>query len=46
MIYNCAHRGRQLITSPEPDAGDWIIRCLACGARKIIVPIVKLVGWR
>src|ERR1051326_6181475 len=32
--------------SPEQDAGDWIIRCLVCGARNIIIPILKFVGWR
>jgi DNA-directed RNA polymerase subunit RPC12/RpoP len=46
MPYNCAHCGRQLTSSPEPDAGDWIIRCLAFGARNIIVPVLKLVGRR
>jgi hypothetical protein len=24
----------------------WFIRCLACGARNIIIPVFKLVGWR
>ena len=46
MSYTCTHCGQALTTSPEPDAGDWIIRCLSCGARNIIVPILKLVGWR
>jgi DNA-directed RNA polymerase subunit RPC12/RpoP len=46
MTYNCAHCGRQLSSSPEQDAGDWIIRCLACGARNIIIPVFKLMGWR
>jgi hypothetical protein len=31
--------------APEQEAGDWLIRCLACGARNI-VPVFKLVGWR
>jgi len=42
----CIHCGRTLNSSPEPDAGDWIIRCLSCGARNIIVPVLKFVGWR
>ena len=46
MPYNCALCGQALTTSPEPDAGDWIIHCLACGARNIIMPMLKLVGWR
>ena len=46
MNYTCTHCGRALTMSPEPDGGDWIIRCLACGARNVIVPIFKLVGWR
>lgn len=46
MKYTCTHCGRQLSSSPEPDAGDWIIRCLYCSARNIIVPVLKLVGWR
>jgi DNA-directed RNA polymerase subunit RPC12/RpoP len=33
MTYNCAHCGEKLTSSPESDAGDWIIRCLSCGAR-------------
>ncbi len=44
--YNCAHCGRALSAAPEQDAGDWIIRCLLCGARNVIIPIFKLVGWR
>jgi DNA-directed RNA polymerase subunit RPC12/RpoP len=46
MPYNCIHCGRPLTTSPKQDAGDWIIRYLACGARNIIIPVMKLVGWR
>jgi len=46
MPYNCTHCGRALTTPPEQDTGDWIIRCLACGARNIVVPILKVVGWR
>ena len=46
MNYHCAHCGRPLTSSPEQDAGDWIIRCLVCGARNIVVPILKFVGWR
>ena len=37
---------QRLTVSPEQDAGDWIIRGLACGVRNIIIPIFKLVGWR
>ncbi len=44
--YNCAHCGRPLTADPERDAGDWIIPCLLCGARNVIIPIFKLVGWR
>jgi DNA-directed RNA polymerase subunit RPC12/RpoP len=46
MSYNCVHCGRQLTTVPEPDADDWVIRCLACGARNVITSALKLVGWR
>jgi DNA-directed RNA polymerase subunit RPC12/RpoP len=46
MNYTCTHCGRALTASPEPEAGDWIIRCLSCGARNIVIPILKLVGWR
>jgi DNA-directed RNA polymerase subunit RPC12/RpoP len=46
MTYNCAHCGEKLTSSPESDAGDWIIRCFHCGARNIIIPVFKLVGWR
>jgi DNA-directed RNA polymerase subunit RPC12/RpoP len=46
MTYNCAHCGKPLLSSPEREAGDWVIRCLACGARNIIIPVFKLAGWR
>lgn len=46
MTYNCAHCGQELTGSPEHDQGDWVLPCLACGARNIIVPVFKLVGWR
>jgi hypothetical protein len=37
-----------ITSSPESDAGDWIIRAASpvSGARNIIVPVLKLVGWR
>ena len=40
MPYNCAYCGQPLSAAPEP-TGDWIIRCLVCGARNIIVTVFK-----
>jgi hypothetical protein len=36
----------ELTSYPELDRGDWVLVCLACGARNIIIPVFKLVGWR
>jgi DNA-directed RNA polymerase subunit RPC12/RpoP len=46
MTYNCAQCGKPMTSSPEQEGGDWIMRCLLCGARNTIVPIFKLVDWR
>jgi DNA-directed RNA polymerase subunit RPC12/RpoP len=46
MTYNCAECASALDQAPERSEGAWVIRCLACGARNIIVPIFKLVRWQ
>lgn len=46
MTYHCAHCGRELTTAPEREQGDWLLRCFYCGARNIIIPVFKLIGWR
>lgn len=47
MNNNCTHCDRPLSAAPEPDAADWVVRCLDGGALNVIMlPIFKLVGWR
>jgi DNA-directed RNA polymerase subunit RPC12/RpoP len=42
MNYICVQRGRQLTSLPEPDAADWMIRCVRSDSRIMIVPVLKL----
>lgn len=42
----CHHCGVELERPPERDQGDWFIRCLFCGAKNIVVPVLQVIGWR
>lgn len=43
--HTCLHCGQELTQDPEKERGDWFLRCLGCGARNILAPILGLVGW-
>jgi DNA-directed RNA polymerase subunit RPC12/RpoP len=43
---NCIHCGADLSARPEPEAGDWLIRCFACGAKNLVTAVLQIVGWR
>jgi DNA-directed RNA polymerase subunit RPC12/RpoP len=52
MVHNllefmrCKHCGAELIAVPEPDAGEWVICCLECGAKNLVEPGLQIVAWR
>lgn len=42
----CHHCGAVLTAEPEPLEGEWAIPCWFCGARNVVVAVLKVVGWR
>jgi DNA-directed RNA polymerase subunit RPC12/RpoP len=42
----CLHCRAELIPMPEPEAGDWIIRCLECGVKNLVTIGLHIVAWR
>jgi hypothetical protein len=36
----------ELITAPEYAEGEWVIPCLNCGVRNIVVVGLDVVAWR
>lgn len=48
-LLRCAHCQADLSECPEKEFGDWIVRCLECGAKNIIeivIADVAVLGWR
>jgi len=45
-VMRCKHRGAELIAVPEPDAGEWVICCLQCGAKNLFEVGLQSVAWR
>jgi len=45
-IFYCKNCLTQLMANPEWDDGDWLIRCLVCGARNVLAITIEIVGWR
>lgn len=53
-LLRCAHCQADLSECPEREFEDWIMRCLACGAKNVIEVVafnslmttVEVVGWR
>lgn len=43
---SCRHCDTELDSSPERSEGDWFIRCLSCGAKNIVIPVLQVIGWR
>lgn len=35
-----------LVNPPEYVKGDWIIRCVDCGAKKFVIAGLGIVGWK
>ena len=50
----CKNCQRPLTAPPEPEAGEWILRCFECGVKNIIAvvarrrrtPVLSIAGWR
>ena len=42
----CRKCGEPLPPSLEYQAGDYIVRCLACGAANVVMLIPIITGWR
>jgi len=42
----CLRCRAELIPMPEPEAGDWIIRCLECGVKNLVTMGLRIVAWR
>ena len=40
------HCRAELIPMPEPEAGEWIIRCLECGVKNLVTMGLHIVAWR
>jgi len=53
-LLRCAHCRGKLSECPEKEFGDWIVRCLECGAKNLIDVVfvhqlaadIEVVGWR
>ena len=44
--YACKRCHASLITEPEYADYDWFLRCLACGAKNLLVLSFQIIGWR
>lgn len=42
----CAHCASPLFSNIEQEFGEWVVRCLVCGVRNIVVPRLDITGWR
>jgi DNA-directed RNA polymerase subunit RPC12/RpoP len=45
-MHKCKNCGASLPTTPEKIDGQWILRCLECGVKNIIVAKYEVIGWR
>ena len=44
--YACKCCQASLTTEPEYEDYDWFLRCLACGAKNLLVVSFQIIGWR
>jgi len=44
--YACKCCQASLTTEPEYEDYDWFLRCLACGAKNLLVLSFQIIGWR
>ncbi len=42
----CKHCAAWLTSSPERDAGEWVVVCFYCAAKNIVVAVLEVIGWR
>jgi len=45
-VMTCLRCRAELVPMPEPEAGDWIIRCLECGVKNLVTMGLRIVAWR
>ena len=45
-MLNCKRCQAQLAGSPEEDHGEFVIRCLFCGVKNILVVSLKVAAYR
>lgn len=52
-LLHCAHCQADLYECPDKEFGDWIVRCLDCGAKNVIeivrvsnpIADLEVIGW-
>ena len=44
--YVCKRCQSSLTTEPEYEDYDWFLRCLACGAKNLLILSFQIIGWR
>jgi DNA-directed RNA polymerase subunit RPC12/RpoP len=46
VAMKCLRCRAELIPMPEPEDGDWIIRCLECGVKNLVTLGLRTVAWK
>jgi hypothetical protein len=42
----CTRCSSILVSSLEAEGHEWVIRCLSCRAKNVVVVSLRLVGWK